>query len=152
MSGLRGTVYATRTIKTKNVIGIVFSLVVARSICALLTSSQAPASRAQAETDLPGKIVSDNSEFVSNTAPSSTVNAISPTSGNTSGGTFVTLTGTGLPAGVTTGGTSATNIIVVSSLKPWFVLLRYLVTRSFEENIVGSRGETGASTVWAKTP
>ena len=141
MSVLRGPVYATRTIKTKNVIGIVFSLVVVRSICALLTSSQAPASKTEAETNPPGKIVFDNSEFVSNTAPSPTVTAISHTSGTPSGGTFVTLTETGLPAGATTGGTAATN-----------VSLRSLGIRSFEENIVGSRGETGASTVWAKTP
>ena len=126
MSGLRGPVYATRTIKTKNLIGIVFSLVVVRSICALLASAQAPASKAQTDANPPGKIVLDSLEVVSNTAPAPTVTAISPTSGATSGGTFVTLTQTGLPAGITTGGTSATNVIVAS-----------LVTRSFEEKYRG---------------
>lgn len=122
MSGLRGPVYATRTIKTKNLIGIVFSFVVVRSICALL----APASKAQTDANPPGKIVLDSLEVVSNTALAPTVTAISPTSGATSGGTFVTLTRPGLPAGVTTGGTSATNVIVKS-----------LVTRSFEEKYRG---------------
>lgn len=126
MSGLRGPVYATRTTKTKNLIGIVFSLVVVRSICALFTSSQVPASKAQADANPPGKIVLDNFEVVSNTAPAPTLTANSPTSGATSGGTFVILTGAGLPAGVITGGTSATDVIVIS-----------LVTRSFEEKYRG---------------
>jgi IPT/TIG domain len=115
MSGLRGPVYAT--IKTKNLV-----------VRSLLTSSQAPASRIQVGANPPGKNVFENFEFVSNTAPSPTVTSISPTSGTTSGGTFVTLTATGLPAGVTTGGTSATNITFVGSMK-----LRNLATRSFEE-------------------
>jgi IPT/TIG domain len=127
MSGLRGPVYAT--IKTKNLIDIVFSLIVARS---LLTSSQAPASRIRVGANPPGKNVFENFEFISNTAPSPTVTSISPTSGTTSGGTFVTLTGTGLPTGVTTGETSATNITFVGATK-----LRNLATRSFEEKYRG---------------
>lgn len=122
MSGLRGPVYVSRSTKTKNLIGIAFSLFVVRSICALLTSSQAPASKAQADANPPGKIVFENSEVVGNTAPALTVTAISPTSGTT------------------------------SSMKLWFASFRHLVIRSFEENVVDSRGETVASTVWAKIP
>jgi len=110
MSGLRAPVYTTRTI-----IGVVFSLMAVRLAGALLT--QAPASKTQTDANPPGKI--------SNTAPVPTVTAIPRTSRATSGGTFVTLTRTGLPAGVTTGGTSATNVIASLS------------TRSFEEKYRG---------------
>src|SRR5437899_443964 len=50
-----------------------------------------------------------------NSAP--TVSAISPSSGTSSGGTAVTVTGTGFAAGATVslGGTAATNVTVVSS-------------------------------------
>jgi hypothetical protein len=50
-------------------------------------------------------------------SPAPTVTAISPTSGATGGGTSVTITGTGFlaGAGVTLGGTAATNVNVVSS-------------------------------------
>src|SRR5207249_4926111 len=51
------------------------------------------------------------------TNPAPTVSAISPSSGTSSGGTAVTLTGTGFAAGATVslGGTAATNVTVVSS-------------------------------------
>ncbi len=69
----------------------------------------------QIEANPPGKVIFDNFEVASNSAP--TVTAISPTSGPTSGGTSVTITGTGFVTGatVTFGGTSATNVTVVSS-------------------------------------
>src|SRR3989449_4290655 len=49
--------------------------------------------------------------------PTPTVSAISPSSGTSSGGTAVTLTGTGFTAGATVslGGTATTNVTVVSS-------------------------------------
>jgi IPT/TIG domain len=67
------------------------------------------------EANAPGKVIFDNFEVASNSAP--TVTAISPTSGTTSGGTSVTITGTGFLSGptVSLGGTSATNVTVVSS-------------------------------------
>src|SRR5437016_14667707 len=51
------------------------------------------------------------------TNPAPTVSAISPSSGTSSGGTAVTLTGTGFAVGATVslGGTAATNVTVVSS-------------------------------------
>jgi hypothetical protein len=51
------------------------------------------------------------------TNPAPTVTSISPTSGTTAGGTAVTITGTGFLTGatVTLGGTSATNVTVVSA-------------------------------------
>ncbi|PYX77052.1 MAG: hypothetical protein DMG72_03250 [Acidobacteria bacterium] len=51
------------------------------------------------------------------TNPAPTVSAISPSSGTSSGGTAVTVTGTGFAAGATVslGGTAATNVTVVSS-------------------------------------
>jgi endonuclease/exonuclease/phosphatase family metal-dependent hydrolase len=71
----------------------------------------------QSETNAPGTIIFDNFEAADNTAPAPTVSAISPTSGSTSGGTSVTITGTGFSSGaiVTLGGTSATGVTVVSS-------------------------------------
>ena len=94
----------------------------------------------QVDTNPPGKVIFDNFEATCNTAPSPTFTTISPTSGATSGGTFVTLTGFGLPAGtnITTGGTSATSVTVASSMKGFQL-------RSFEDR-VGSGGETRAST------
>jgi len=49
--------------------------------------------------------------------PAPTVTAISPTSGSTTGGTAVTITGTGFLSGasVSLGGTAATNVVVVNS-------------------------------------
>src|SRR2546422_4288893 len=49
--------------------------------------------------------------------PSRPVSALSPSSGTSSGGTAVTLTGTGFTAGATVslGGTATTNVTVVSS-------------------------------------
>ena len=49
--------------------------------------------------------------------PAPTISAISPVSGPAAGGTAVTITGTGFltGAGVTLGGTAATNVVVVSS-------------------------------------
>src|SRR5439155_1298585 len=51
------------------------------------------------------------------TNPAPAVSAISPSSGTSSGGTAVTVTGTGFAAGATVslGGTAATNVTVVSS-------------------------------------
>jgi hypothetical protein len=71
----------------------------------------------QTEANAPGKVIFDNFEVASNSAPGPTISAISPTSGTTSGGTSVTITGTGFSSGatVTLGGTSATNVAVVSS-------------------------------------
>jgi endonuclease/exonuclease/phosphatase family metal-dependent hydrolase len=65
----------------------------------------------------PGKVIFDNFEVGSNSSPAPTVTAISPTSGSTSGGTSVTITGTGFSSGATVslGGTAATNVTVVSS-------------------------------------
>src|SRR6185503_8249721 len=70
----------------------------------------------QVEANAPGKVIFDNFEVGSNTAPE--VISISPNSGSTSGGTSVTITGTGFSAGatVTLGGTAATNVSVVSSV------------------------------------
>lgn len=69
------------------------------------------------EANAPGKVIFDNFEAASNSAPAPTVTAISPTSGSTSGGTSVTITGTGFSSGATVslGGTAATNVTVVSS-------------------------------------
>jgi hypothetical protein len=71
----------------------------------------------QVEANAPGKVIFDNFEVANNTAPAPTVTAISPTSGTTSGGTSVTITGTGFSAGATVslGGTSATSVMVVSA-------------------------------------
>ncbi len=71
----------------------------------------------QVEANAPGKVSFDNFEVASNTASAPTVTAISPASGTTSGGTSVTITGTGFSAGatVTLGGTAATGVTVVSS-------------------------------------
>jgi len=71
----------------------------------------------QSETNAPGTIIFDNFEVADNTAPAPTVSAISPTSGTTSGGDSVTITGTGFSSGATVslGGTSATGVTVVSS-------------------------------------
>src|SRR6185369_14511474 len=71
----------------------------------------------QSETNAPGTIIFDNFEVANSAAAAPTVSAISPTSGSTSGGTSVTVTGTGFSAGATVslGGTSATNVTVVSS-------------------------------------
>jgi IPT/TIG domain len=70
----------------------------------------------QVEANPPGKVIFDNFEVASNTAPE--VISISPTSGPTSGGTSVTISGTGFSTGatVTLGGTAATNVTVVSSV------------------------------------
>ncbi|HEU4872422.1 MAG TPA: IPT/TIG domain-containing protein [Pyrinomonadaceae bacterium] len=64
----------------------------------------------------PGKVIFDNFEAATNSAPAPTVTAISPTSGSTSGGTSVTITGTGFSSGATVslGGAAATNVMVVS--------------------------------------
>lgn len=69
----------------------------------------------QVEANAPGKVIFDNFEVGSNSAP--TVTAISPNSGSTSGGTSVTITGTGFLSGATVsiGGTAATGVSVVSS-------------------------------------
>ena len=69
------------------------------------------------QENAPGKVIFDNFEAASNSAPAPTVTAISPTSGSTSGGTSVTITGTGFSSGATVsiGGTAATNVTVVSS-------------------------------------
>src|SRR5687767_9213106 len=69
----------------------------------------------QVESNAPGKVIFDNFEVADNSTP--TVTAISPSSGTTSGGTSVTITGTGFLTGatVTLGGTAATNVTVVSS-------------------------------------
>src|SRR5687767_4423218 len=69
----------------------------------------------QVESNAPGKVIFDNFEVADNSTP--TVTAISPNSGTTSGGTSVTITGTGFLTGatVTLGGTAATNVTVVSS-------------------------------------
>ncbi len=69
----------------------------------------------QVEANAPGKVIFDNFEVASNSAP--TVTGISPNSGSTSGGTSVTITGTGFLTGatVTLGGTPATSVTVVSS-------------------------------------
>jgi hypothetical protein len=52
-------------------------------------------------------------------APAVTVTSVSPVSGSTSGGTPVTINGTGFLSGaaVTFGGTAATNVVVVSAIK-----------------------------------
>jgi len=69
------------------------------------------------QSNAPGKVIFDNFEVGNNSAAAPTVTSISPTSGPASGGTFVTITGTGFSAGasVTLGGTAATNVTVVSS-------------------------------------
>ncbi|HKY43050.1 MAG TPA: IPT/TIG domain-containing protein [Pyrinomonadaceae bacterium] len=69
----------------------------------------------QVEANAPGKVIFDNFEAASNSAP--TISSISPNTGSTSGGTSVTITGTGFLSGatVTIGGTAATNVSVVSS-------------------------------------
>ena len=69
----------------------------------------------QVEANAPGKVIFDNFEVASNSAP--TVTAISPSTGTTSGGTSVTITGTNFLTGATVhiGGTAATNVSVVSS-------------------------------------
>ncbi|HKV35091.1 MAG TPA: IPT/TIG domain-containing protein [Pyrinomonadaceae bacterium] len=69
------------------------------------------------QANAPGKVIFDNFEAATNSAPAPTVTAISPTSGSTSGGTSVTITGTGFSSGATVslGGTAATNVTVVSS-------------------------------------
>lgn len=92
----------------------------------------------QVDTNPPGKVIFDNFEVTSNTP------TISPTSGATSGGTFVSLTGNGLPAAstVTTGGTSATSVTVVSSMKRLVCLSGYDRLRTAWT----SGGETRAST------
>jgi len=98
----------------------------------------------QVETNPPGKVIFDNFEVTSNTAPSPKVTTISPTPGATSGGTFVSLTGNGLPAAstVTTGGTSATSVTVVSSIKRLVCISSYDRLRTSWT----SGGETRAST------
>jgi hypothetical protein len=95
----------------------------------------------QVDTNPPGKVIFDNFEVTCNTAPSPT---ILPTSGATSGGTFVSLTGNGLPAAstVTTGGTSATSVTVVSSMKRLVCISSYDRLRT----AWASGGETRAST------
>ena len=95
----------------------------------------------QVDTNPPGKVIFDNFEVTCNTAPSPT---ISPTSGATSGGTFVSLTGNGLPAAptVTTGGTSATSVTVVSSMKRLVCISSYDRLRT----AWASGGETRAFT------
>jgi hypothetical protein len=52
-------------------------------------------------------------------APAVTVTAVAPVSGSTSGGTAVTINGSGFASGatVTFGGTAATNVVVVSAIK-----------------------------------
>lgn len=69
----------------------------------------------QVEANAPGTVVFDNFEVGSNSAP--TVTSVSPTAGTTSGGTSVTITGTGFLSGATVsfGGTAATNVSIVSS-------------------------------------
>jgi len=100
----------------------------------------------QVDINPPGTVIFDNSEVTSNTALSPT---ISPTSGATSGGTFVSLTGNGLPAGptVTTGGTAATSVTVgsvtvVSPMKRRVRIFSYDRLRTAWT----SGGETRAST------
>ena len=70
----------------------------------------------QVEANAPGTVIFDNFEVASN-VPAPTVTSISPTSGTTSGGTSVTITGTGFLSGATVsiGGTAATSVTVVSS-------------------------------------
>ena len=70
----------------------------------------------QVEANAPGIVIFDNFEVASNT-PAPTVSSISPSSGSTSGGTPVTITGTGFLTGATVsiGGTAATNVAVVSA-------------------------------------
>jgi Big-like domain-containing protein/IPT/TIG domain-containing protein len=72
------------------------------------------------ETNLPGKVIFDNFAYGANSAPppsAPTVTGIAPSSGPTTGGTSVTITGTGFQAGATVklGGTLATNITISSS-------------------------------------
>jgi len=74
----------------------------------------------QAEVNAPGKAIFDNFAFGLNSAPpvnAPTVTAISPNTGVTTGGTSVTITGTGFAAGasVSLGGAAATSVSVVSS-------------------------------------
>src|ERR1044072_7955674 len=75
------------------------------------------AGTSQSESNAPGTIIFDNFEVADNTAPAPTISAISPTSGTTSGGTSVTIPGTGFSAGATVslGGTSATSVTAVTS-------------------------------------
>lgn len=56
-------------------------------------------------------------QLVVNGAPALTVAAVSPTSGLTTGGTSITITGSGFAAGaiVSVGGTPATNVVVVNA-------------------------------------
>lgn len=72
-----------------------------------------------AETNAPGKVIFDNFQFAGNSAPPAapTVTSISPTSGSTSGGTSVTITGANFVSGATVslGGSAATGVTVVSS-------------------------------------
>ena len=72
-----------------------------------------------AETNAPGTVIFDNFQFAGNGTPANppTVTAISPTSGSTSGGTSVTITGTNFVSGATVslGGSAATGVSVVSS-------------------------------------
>jgi hypothetical protein len=70
----------------------------------------------QVEANAPGKVIFDNFEVASNT-PAPTVTGIFPQSGSMTGGTSVTITGTGFSAGATVsfGPThiAATNVTVV---------------------------------------
>lgn len=70
----------------------------------------------QVEANAPGKVIFDNFEVADNSAPE--IISISPTSGTTSGGTSITVSGTGFSTGatVTLGGTAATNVVIVSSV------------------------------------
>ena len=76
--------------------------------------SSGSASVVVTNTDNQSGTLSDGYTFVN---PAPNVTAISPTSGATSGGTAVTITGTGFLSGATVkiGGTSATRVTVVSS-------------------------------------
>ena len=75
----------------------------------------------QVETNQPGKVAFDNFAYGNNSAPppppAPTVTGISPSSGPATGGTAVTITGTGFSSGATVrlGGTTATGVTVVSS-------------------------------------
>jgi PKD repeat protein len=69
-----------------------------------------------AETNAPGTVVFDNFR-VAKPSPAPTVTSIAPNSGTTSGGTAVTITGTGFVSGASVrfGSVAATNVNVVSS-------------------------------------
>jgi hypothetical protein len=93
-----------------------YSEVWSSSISRTATYFEIKGGTSQVEANAPGKVIFDNFEVAGNTAPE--VISISPTSGTTSGGTSITISGTGFSTGatVTLGGTAATNVTVVSSV------------------------------------